>query len=249
MLGEYSDLNTRRSQWRAVSRILPLAEDEVQVWLVTVDEELRSLLEPALSLDEQERARAFRFRRHQNEFIVARGALRSLLSHYVSLPVPKIEIVYSQLGKPHLQEAIIPAVTFNVSHSGGVVVLAFSLGRDLGIDIEHKVPDAIDDGLVRQCLADPETLRFKLTLPDERTDFFFDLWARKEAYMKLLGDGLNIPPVSLNLPPHRYGHQVIQDNNVYFSEMPELEGFALALATRDRPDQVEFYTFSAKLLT
>src|SRR5437899_933623 len=161
MLGDGSYHKIRRppvSDWRNVSRVPALDAGELHVWLVRIDEELRSLVEASLTQPEIERAAAFKFRTHQIQFVVSRGALRFLLGQYVGQPAGDIDILTAELGKPYLSPKFRPNVHFNVSHSGEYALLGFSLTLELGIDIERRDPEAIDDGLLTQCL----TLKEKL---------------------------------------------------------------------------------------
>ena len=236
------------SHWQTVSQVPSLDEDEVHVWLVRIDERLRSLLETSLSRPESERANAFRFQNHQTQFVVSRGSLRFLLGQYLCQPAGDIEILYAKLGKPYLSQRFQPNVHFNISHSCEYAVLAFSLVQELGIDIERHDPGAIDEGLLKQCLTASEKLIYEQALPEEKTEFFFDTWARKEAYMKLLGDGLNIPPNELSLSPIRPVREAAESYNVCFSPMPAIDGFSSALATGEQPSKIQFYTLDPNLL-
>lgn len=225
-----------------------LNADEVHVWLLSIDERLRPLVEPGLSRPEMEHASAFRFRNHQTQFVVSRGYLRFLLGQYLGQPAGEIEILYAELGKPYLSPRSRPNVHFNISHSGEYALLAFSITHELGIDIERHDPGAIDEGLLRQCLTAPEKLIYEQALPEEKTEFFFDTWARKEAYMKLLGDGLNIPPNELSLSPIGPVRETAESYNVCFSPMPSIHGFSSALATREQPSKILFYMLGSNML-
>ncbi len=251
MSGDNSRNNVNRpliSHWQTVSKVPSLDEDEVHVWLVRVDERLRSLLETSLSRPESERANAFRFRNHQTQFVASRGSLRFLLGQYLCKPAEDIEILSAKLGKPYLSQRLQPNVHFNISHSCEYALLAFSLAQELGVDIERHDPSAIDEGLLRQCLTESEKLRYERALPEERTGFFFDTWARKEAYMKLLGDGLNIPPHELSLAQIEPVCERVATYDVCFSPTPAIEGFSLALATREQPTKAQFYALGSSLL-
>ena len=77
------------------------------------------------------------FHRDRSRFIATRGILRELLGGYVNLAPGHLEFDYGPQGKPTLRTALPQqSVQFNVSHSHGVALLAFSVGRRLGVDVE-----------------------------------------------------------------------------------------------------------------
>jgi 4'-phosphopantetheinyl transferase len=83
-------------------------------------------------------------------------------------------------------------VRFNLSHAGERALLALSIGRELGIDIEaHRPIEMVD--LACQFFAAVEYARLVALPPSERVDACFRCWTRKEAFVKALEDGLTFP--------------------------------------------------------
>ena len=148
----------------------------------------------SLSSDERERAAQFAHEKDRNQFIAVRGCLRQLLGDYLQRSPTEIRFEYGSHGKPSL-----PArdndndFRFNVSHSAGIGVLAFSRGREVGIDVE--LLDARFDihSLTRSCFSSVEREAMQLCPEDEQLRRFFQLWTAKEAYIKARGGGLSIP--------------------------------------------------------
>lgn len=97
-------------------------------------------------------------------------------------------------GKPELAASEgSQRLRFNVSHSNKLALYAFTLGCDIGVDLEWMRADLDRHQLSQQCLSDREQARFR-DLPAERTlEAFFTYWTGKEAYVKARGDGLSIP--------------------------------------------------------
>ena len=85
-------------------RCSALADDEIHLWLVDLDQPPKSLAELAVTLtvDEQERAARFRFPEHRNRFIVGRGLLRELLGAYLNQPAAALRFEQGAHGKPAL---------------------------------------------------------------------------------------------------------------------------------------------------
>ena len=109
----------------------------------TVDVWRASLARPAveqqelarcLAPDEERRAARFRAQRDRIRFSAARGLLRHILARYVGVAPARIVFGYEALGKPLLPDH--PEVSFNLSHSGDVLVVAITHGRRVGVDVE-----------------------------------------------------------------------------------------------------------------
>lgn len=87
-------------------------------------------------------------------------------------------------GKPALQEY--PHIHFNISHCKKAVAVAVS-DEPVGIDVECT--GRMKDSLARHVLCDEE-YAFVMAAADPDLEFT-SLWTRKEALVKLTGEGLN----------------------------------------------------------
>jgi 4'-phosphopantetheinyl transferase len=169
-----------------------------------------------LSPPEMDRARRFHFERDRNHFIVARGFMRVILARYLGAKPDKLEFTYSTRGKPTLGGSYASVgLHFNLSHSGGIALLAVSPAGTVGIDVEQLRPMDDADQLVHRFFSSRETEAFQKMPPSAKSLAFFNLWTRKEAFLKASGEGiahlLNQVEVSflpgepaklLNLPEH-----------------------------------------------
>jgi 4'-phosphopantetheinyl transferase len=174
----------------------PLGEGEIHVWCRPLDRETASVeaFSGLLSADEQYRARRFRFERDRNEFIVSRGTLRTLLAAYQGIPAGQLQFAYSAFGRPSLIERKnFTPIEFNISHSGGVTLLAFSRSRRIGIDIEEGRRDFDPTDIAEKFFSQSERSALRDLPPDLRYEAFFCCWTRKEAFIKALGEGLSHP--------------------------------------------------------
>jgi 4'-phosphopantetheinyl transferase len=184
------------STWAPSPERLELTDNEIHVWRAYLDceETVLHQFEATLSSDEQARATRFSFRRDRNVFIVTRGILRELLGRYVTCSPVDVEFEYNPRGKPCLRaKSVALPVEFNVSHSRGVALLAFSVGRQVGIDLEFMQPDQATDEVAERYFSPREIVELH-TLPlSLRAEGFFLCWTRKEAYIKARGEGLVIP--------------------------------------------------------
>lgn len=94
-----------------------------------------------------------------------------------------LSYVYGADGKPYLRDH--RDIHFSLSHSGMYVAAAFST-EEVGIDIqEHR--ELKTDIAGRFFSAEDQEL---LEKTENRKDSFYRMWAVKEAYMKLTGEGM-----------------------------------------------------------
>lgn len=87
--------------------------------------------------------------------------------------------------RPYFDENI----DFNISHSGQLVVCAISLTNKVGIDVEEIKPIPLND------FTDNFSQKEWAQILKIDNDFynFYKCWTQKEAFLKALGMGLNVP--------------------------------------------------------
>ena len=220
----------------------------VDLWIASIsshgDEHTLSRCRSILAADEIARAERFRREDDRRRFVLTRGWLRSLLGGYLAQPPERVPLttrcVCGRPGcTPSRQKPEIAApdgaqapLRFNVSHSGDVALLAFSLGREVGVDVE-RLEDRDWRALAEVALA-PRDARYILDLTADRgRRAFFDAWARKEALLKASGHGLVLRSTDLDglagessPPPVR-----AWGSTWYLTDLPGLPGgYAAALA-------------------
>jgi 4'-phosphopantetheinyl transferase len=179
-----------------VEASLSLPEDEVQLWRIDLEAvgADESLWQRTLSSDELDRASRFHFPRDRQRFASSRSLLRILLAGYLVTDPARVNFSYSKNGKPSLGPAHEGSnVKFNISHSGGITLLAFTRGREIGVDVEQVRSDFDVQAIARRFFS-PREQNQLADLPVEKSvDAFFRCWTRKEAYIKAIGDGLSLP--------------------------------------------------------
>ncbi|HEX2689109.1 MAG TPA: 4'-phosphopantetheinyl transferase superfamily protein [Kofleriaceae bacterium] len=180
------------SSWLLPPVDLALGPSDAHVWRLslTPPPEQVALLARTLSHDERERAARFYFDRDRIAFTVARGALRTLTGIYTGHAAQDLVFGYQAKGKPYLTSP--PGdLHFNISHSGGVALLAFTRSREIGVDVEHRRP--LQDLLsVANFSFSHQEYTTLCGLPaHEQIDAFFSCWSRKEAFIKTTGEGIS----------------------------------------------------------
>lgn len=179
-----------------IAKTLALQEDEVQLWRADL-EAIRAdenRWRNVLSGDELTRASRFHFPRDRQLFIASRALLRMILGGYLATDPTRVSFSYSQKQKPSLGAAHAGSdVTFNLSHSGGIALLAFTHRREIGIDVEQVRREPDLEAIARRFFSAHEQAQLADLPPANRPEGFFRCWTRKEAYMKATGDGLSLP--------------------------------------------------------
>ncbi len=200
----------RLVNWESGGRIPPLADDEVRVWVVELDEGIlgnsesdADALEPGPELailSDDERARAARFirARERRRFARCRAALRHILGELLDRPPGSLRFRARAAGKPELEpdtgwgaEPGLPAaLRFNVSHSADLAVIAVAVGREVGVDVERLKAIGEAERIVASFFTPAENAAFMAIPESDRPVAFLRGWTRKEAVLKAFGSGI-----------------------------------------------------------
>jgi 4'-phosphopantetheinyl transferase len=146
-----------------------------------------------LTADEVSRADRFHFAKDRAHYIVARGLLRRLLAGYLRTGPADLRFAYAEKGKPALAESQRSLLNFNLAHANGRAIYVFSIGRELGVDLEFIRADLTGEKLAERFFSRAEIAALRAVPPELRQHAFFACWTRKEAYLKARGDGLSLP--------------------------------------------------------
>ncbi len=179
-------------EWNIPIKNLKIENDEVHIWLASLNAGRPSTegLEKILSEDEIKRAEKFYFKKDRNHFVACRCILRNILSLYLDIPAGDIKFSYNTYGKPSVPEK---KIFFNLSNSYGLAIYGITCNKEIGIDIEHIPEDFSWEEIVEQFFSKKEIMELYKTPCDMRKKAFFNCWTRKEAYIKAKGMGLSIP--------------------------------------------------------
>jgi 4'-phosphopantetheinyl transferase len=159
----------------------------VHVWRADLDE-LAELSDAVLSDEERERAARFSSERSRERWSRARAALRELLGAYLGREPRAIELESGERGKPGVLDG--GGIEFNLSHSGGLALFAFTDGNPVGIDVElaGRVRDPV--AVAEREFGSEEAERLRTLPAAELEPEFLRLWVRHEAALKCRGEGL-----------------------------------------------------------
>jgi 4'-phosphopantetheinyl transferase len=156
-----------------------------------------------LSPSERTQHGRFHFEKDRHCYLVTRCLVRTVLSRCVPQIAPQDwAFAPGPHGRPQIAnpEPAAQALRFNLSHCDGLVVLAVTRGREVGIDCENTsrlAPLEVADHFFSP--SEAQALR---SLPNTQQAWrFWELWTFKESYIKARGMGVSLPlaPFSINL--------------------------------------------------
>lgn len=193
-------------RWPTPPCQVELEPGDVQAWRASLDAGPRALAGAwaRLAHDERQRAGRFVLEHDRDRFIVARAFLRDVLARHLGLPADRVRFRMGPAGKPELEGS---RLRFNLSHSRGLALLALTLDREIGVDVEalRPVPDA--RGLAERYFAPAEAARLGALPAADRDAAFLRCWTLKEAYVKGVGDGLGIALDGFEVSPAAACHE------------------------------------------
>ena len=229
---------------------LQLSADDVHVWLAKLDDYPVDSLKCLLAEEELTRADRFHFERDRNHFVVARGWLRKLLAAYLGVSPRELGFSYAEKGKPALEESQRSSLSFNLAHSGGMAIYAFSHHREIGVDLEFIREDLADEKIAERFFSEREIADLKNLPAELRKRAFFDCWTRKEAYIKARGDGLSMPldEFDVSFVPGSgaallRNHKEPEEVNRWMMQAVEVpEGYVAALVASGQDWQLKSFT-------
>ena len=208
--------------------LLQLDACHVDVWLAHYaeigDTDLLGAMRQLLSVAEQAQEARFVRADDRQRYLVTRAMVRSVLSRYASVAPGDWLFVHNAHGRPRIAEAVrdsidirvqVNGLDFNISHTRGMIVMAVSRDRTVGIDVENtrRQRDGLD--IATQYFSPSEAADLAALDAAQRQDRFTQYWTLKEAYSKARGLGLS-------LPLDQFSFDFIGADRVRFSTAPSL---------------------------
>jgi len=240
--------------WKQQETTPQLLENHIHIWQVNVSDFIARVgeLAPILNAKEKTKAERFYFEKDRNNYIVSQACLRLLLGAYLNLPANEVEFCEGAHGKPYLKQ--INVFQFNLSNSHERVIYAFTLNCEIGIDVEYSPKTVEFHELATRFFAKSEADQLAKLKNGALREAFFNVWTRKEAFIKAIGEGLSFPlkdfEVSVKDPARIVA---IKDDELEAKEWfmqafePEKD-YVAAVAVKNDIDSVSYYNFSMSLL-
>jgi 4'-phosphopantetheinyl transferase len=174
-------------------------ENRVLVWhgstAVLLTEARRRWLGRLLSPEERGRADRFLRKANRDEFLLAHGMKRVVLSRLTAVPPQDLEFAADHNGRPLLltRGAGGARIDFNLSHTSGIAAVAASAAGLVGVDVEHAGRSS-DVETIMTVLSRREGAHLAGLAGDRRRRAAFAHWTAREAFSKAVGVGLSLPP-------------------------------------------------------
>ena len=178
---------------------LPLGDRQVDVWVARPSEiqSAELLARYRLLLTDAERGRVdrFRFEKDRHRALVTRALVRTVLSRYVDLEPTLWCFGENEHGRPHITNSLAVAddLSFNLSHTTDLIVLALSRRKIVGIDTEYLERKNATADIANRYFAPSEVAELVQLPVVEQRERFFQYWTLKESYIKARGMGLALP--------------------------------------------------------
>jgi 4'-phosphopantetheinyl transferase len=170
-----------------------LGQNSIHVWSARyedLDRHFRDLSE-VISRKEQETASTFRTSADAKKYTLRRGIVRNILAHYTHNTPEMVSFSTGKNGKPELDPDRASAeVSFNLSHTGEMVLIGVTRKRRIGVDIVKIDPSYRFRETAEYMLTPGEKAFLKSIEPALRQGVFFRIWAIKEAILKATGSTL-----------------------------------------------------------
>jgi 4'-phosphopantetheinyl transferase len=160
------------------------------------------LLAAALTPDENERARRYRLPADRARFITARVLVRMIAARHFRCHARDLVLAEGPHGKPFIVTPPgEPVLHFNVSHSGDVVLAAFSTAYAVGVDVERVRPGRDWDAIAARTFLPGDLETWRAVPAGDRERAFFEMWTRHEANLKARGTGIAFAATASDGPP------------------------------------------------
>ena len=234
-----------------------LPDDEIHLWFTFPDEteEPAKPFSAETILDDEERAREQRLHSPGSRrlFQASHSLVRKALSRYASIPPAKWRFVKNVHGKPRIDPNLgcIP-LSFSLSHTKGLAVVAVAAGADVGVDVE-SMDRRVDAAKISGRFFSPEeSVPLQKCRPGRLREHFFRYWTLKECYIKARGLGLSLPLDSFSFRlagglPHRIDFSEKDPRNSgnwRFALIRALSRYLVAVAVKSgQPDPMRIRCF------
>jgi 4'-phosphopantetheinyl transferase len=120
------------------------------------------------------------------------GVLREIVGGHLGIDPAEVELTFGPQGKPVLAAGA--TLSFNLSHSSDVALVAVACDREVGVDVEEIRPRHGLLALARRAFGPDVGAELERLDPPAQTVELHRRWTAHEAALKCAGTGLAGPP-------------------------------------------------------
>ena len=128
-----------------------------------------------------------------------------------------------------------------MSHSKDYAAYIIALDSLVGIDIEWKDKTINFQEIAELVFSPTEINIFNKLNPEEQFHVFYDIWTKKEAIIKAIGQGLSYPIKTIeimNSIENNKGYYATNETIFYYSDLWGLDDYAGAIALTHKLDKL-----------
>mgnify|MGYP001812512595 CR=1 FL=1 len=204
--------NSPQPLWSVAPGGIEIGPGDLHLWRIRTPGAAQSPwgsdLEACLALldtGQRERAGRLRLPEHRARWVRAQAGLRRILARYLRVSAHSLGFLRGPAGKPYLGPAQGLAggteLTFNLTTTGDLALVALSAGDPIGVDCEWVKPRSDLIGVARRMFTAAEVDRLEALADGPRLSAFYRAWTRLEADAKWDGRGLFRPRSEGMAPP------------------------------------------------
>lgn len=212
----------------------------VRVWLVR-EQEYRPGLAAVLDAGERRRAAAYREEVTRRRWVLSHAALRMVAGAVLGVDPAALAWTVGTHGKPEL-----PGLHVNLSHSGGLAMVAVCAQGRVGVDVQQIVPGLDVLGMAERYFPADEAAH--VGSGQGSGERFAALWSRKEALVKAAGGRLTqaLPVPVLGRDVVGYYGAAGQVGRYRVADVAAPEGYRAAVAVAGEDEiEVEYGVWEA----
>jgi 4'-phosphopantetheinyl transferase len=172
---------------------------ESQLWTASLDLTGAGLDSSVLPSEVLDRARRLRFESDRNRFVASRVWLHILLARGLGLSVQEITLQAAAGGKPELAPPMPTWLRFSMSRAGSRGLYALARDAEVGVDLEDRSRVVDTEAVAHRFFSGTERELLGGLGEAEKQLGFYRIWTRKEAVLKAMGVGLDVPLMALDV--------------------------------------------------
>jgi 4'-phosphopantetheinyl transferase len=211
-----------------------MTDECVDIWLVRLDRKHPAGAEvDSLSPDERAHAARKRSALDGRRYAVGRASLRAILGLYLAVPAAQLRFRTEPQGRPVLLERA--GLSFSVSHSDAVGLVAVSCARAVGIDVESMAAASSIAEFADRYLPAGHLWTIRSGPVADLAAEYVGLWTEVEACAKVDGRGLaDLDPIAA---------AALLDRNLNVVRFEPTSGHVATLAYSGPPARLSYRAF------